>query len=491
MKKQIAIIGSGIAGLASAIRLAKLGFEVKIFEKNNFAGGKINELLLNGYRFDTGPSVLTLPELLDELIETSGFKPEDLYHLYKLENLCRYFYPDGTILNAYSDVNRFAEEAEQVSGEPAENIINYLNKSRKMFEHVSDIFLSGSSHILKTFKTEVLKKFICKWKKLDSLTSMHKRNTKSFKTEKLVQLFDHYATYLGSNPYKIPATYNIISHLEHNVGSFIPKGGMRKVISVMVDMCEKLGVKIELNSFVEKVLVNKNKIEGIVVNGKNQYCDIVICNSDIHYFRNNLIDTTITKQDEIKQELSSSAIIFYWGMDRTFDELDTHNILFSGNYEEEFEYLFNYKTLYKDPTVYLFISSKLNPEDAPAKSENWFCMINSPHVEGHCWETMVQKVKKIIIDKINKTLFCDISRHIETESVLHPQMIEQITHSYKGALYGQSSNSRFSVFKRQPNFDRKIKGLYYAGGTVHPGGGIPLCLLSAKIVAELIQKKYM
>ncbi len=490
MKQQIAIIGSGVAGLASAIRLAKQGFEVTVFEKNDFAGGKMNEIRVNGYRFDTGPSVLTLPELFTDLIKTAGFNPDDFIKLHKLDNTCRYFYSDGTILNAYSDPVKFASEASRQTGEPEENIMKYLEHSRELYDLTADTFIFKPFHKLKTFNTPEAKKIARKWKKLDSFTTMHKRNAKCFTSDKLVQLFDRYATYNGSNPFKAPATLNIISHLEHNLGSYLPAGGMRQIISTMLILAEKLGIDIRLNSRVERVITDRNKIRGIQVNGNTEYFDIVVSNADIHYFRQHLLRSKNTEIRKPGYELSSSAIIFYWGMKKKFAEFDTHNILFSKNYKEEFDYIFKYKTLYSDPTVYIYISSKLNPGDAPEGRENWFCMINSSHIEGHCWEPLIQKVRKTVIDKINKTLFYDISEYIGTESIMHPHLIEQATLSYKGALYGPSSNSRFSAFLRQPNFSRRIKGLYFAGGSVHPGGGVPLCLASAKIVADLIDEKH-
>jgi diapolycopene oxygenase len=188
----------------------------------------------------------------------------------------------------------------------------------------------------------------------------------------------------------------------------------------------------------------------------------------------------------LRQERSSSAIIFYWGIKRQFAELDLHNILFSDNYQKEFEHIFDHKNLFEDPTVYINITSKELSSDAPNGGENWFVMINAPGDFGQNWDSFVAQARKNIIDKINRLIGINIEPLIEVEDILTPPLIEKSTGSYRGALYGAASNSKFAAFLRHPNFSSKIKGLYFSGGSVHPGGGIPLCLLSAKITSDLI-----
>ena len=188
----------------------------------------------------------------------------------------------------------------------------------------------------------------------------------------------------------------------------------------------------------------------------------------------------------MQQERSSSAVIFYWGIRGQFPELDLHNILFSADYRQEFEHLFEKKTLFNDPTVYLNITSKELPTDAPPGCENWFVMINAPGDYGQDWDALVAQARENILAKVSRHLGTDLAPLIESEDVLTPPLIEQRTSSYRGALYGAASNSKFAAFLRHPNFSNKIKHLYCCGGSVHPGGGIPLCLLSAKITAGLI-----
>ena len=186
--------------------------------------------------------------------------------------------------------------------------------------------------------------------------------------------------------------------------------------------------------------------------------------------------------------MSSSAIIFFWGINREFKNLDLHNILFSNNYKEEFKNIFEKNDLYYDPTIYINITSKDIKGVSPKGSENWFVMINSPKDTGQDWDKMKKNLRKNIIKKIDRILKTNIENHIVEEKVFTPMDISINTNSYLGSLYGESSNTIFSPIKRHQNFSKKIRNLYFCGGTVHPGGGIPLCIMSSKIVTDLIEK---
>ena len=190
----------------------------------------------------------------------------------------------------------------------------------------------------------------------------------------------------------------------------------------------------------------------------------------------------------LQQERSSSALIFYWGIKKEFSQLGLHNILFSEDYKTEFDHLFKHHTLYDDPTIYINITSKYEKKDAPKGSENWFVMINAPSNKGQNWDKMIPIARKNILNKLSRNLKINIEELIEFEDVLEPRTIESKTSSYQGALYGAASNNRYAAFLRHPNFHRKIDNLFFVGGSVHPGGGIPLCLLSAKIVDDLTPK---
>jgi phytoene desaturase len=310
---------------------------------------------------------------------------------------------------------------------------------------------------------------------------MHKENRRNFENPLMVQLFDRYATYNGSNPYRAPATLNVIAHLENNLGAFFPVKGMYSIIQSLFQLAENKGVKFSFNKLVSEIIVRNKTAVGLKVDDNELAFDRIVANTDVNYLANSMMYHPLKKRLK-RLEPSSSAMVFYWGVKKEFPALDVHNILFSGNYNEEFKKLFGEKTIYHDPTVYIFISSKIVKSDAPEGCENWFVMINSPSDVNQNWEELVENARKNIIAKINRSLNINIEQYIESERNASPITIENNTLSHRGALYGNSSNSLFSAFLRHPNFLRTIKNLYFVGGSVHPGGGIPLCLASAKIV---------
>jgi phytoene dehydrogenase-like protein len=211
---------------------------------------------------------------------------------------------------------------------------------------------------------------------------------------------------------------------------------------------------------------------------------------DIYHTYKKLLPNEKHPEHLLKQEKSSSALIFYWGINTSFEQLNLHNILFSNDYKREFEGISGAKALYDDPTVYINITSKYCKTDAPQGMENWFVMVNVPHDNGQPWEQLVATCRANIIKKISKILKCDISTHIIEEANWTPPGIEQLTSSFKGALYGNASNNKMAAFLRHRNQSKDFKNLFFCGGSVHPGGGIPLCLLSAKIVADLVKEKF-
>ncbi|MFC3879596.1 1-hydroxycarotenoid 3,4-desaturase CrtD [Algoriphagus namhaensis] len=486
MSTKALIIGSGIAGIAASIRLAVKGYKVEVYEANAYPGGKLSEIQKDGYRFDAGPSLFTLPQQVEELFALAGKNTPDYFQYTKLPVACHYFWEDGSKIKAFAAVEQFANEVERELGEPKENIHLALENSRFIYDHLAPLFMHKSLHKLSTWTNPDALKSYLKMGKLGIFQTMDEANKRQFENPKLVQLFNRYATYNGSNPYETPATLNIIPHLEFNIGAFFPKKGMHDITLSLYELAKDQGVNFHFDQKVDEILVENGQAMAIRIKEEVIPADLVVNNMDMV----NAYKTILSKQKQPKKLLnqpkSSSALIFYWGIERTFPELDLHNIFFSDNYLEEFDHIFHKKEPYKDPTVYINITSTQKPDDAPEGCMNWFTMINVPNNQGQDWDRVIAEAKKNIIHKINRILKTDIEPLIATEEILDPRSIELKTSSAQGALYGNSSNNKFAAFLRHANFSSDIKNLYFCGGSVHPGGGIPLCLLSAKIMTELI-----
>ncbi len=484
--KQAVVIGAGIAGLAVSLRLRKQGFAVSVYEANSYPGGKLSSFEQDGYRFDAGPSLFTMPQYVDELFQLYNLPASDYFQYKRKETVCNYFWEDGKRFSVPADKQKFVEGASKEFNVPAEKLQKYLADSQKKFDLTAPVFLEKSLHKVGTYLSmETLKAFV-QSASMGITTNLNNINESQIKEPHLVQFFNRFATYNGSSPYKTPGIMSMIPHLEMHHGTFFPKGGMAKITQSLYDLAKEQGVEFHFSQKVNRIIVKNGKAEGIETAEGLKEAEVVISNMDIFpTYKKLLVDQPYPKQT-LAQERSSSALIFYWGVKKKFPELDLHNILFSKKYKEEFDYIFEKKSLSNDPTVYINISSKEETTDAPENCENWFVMINAPGNYGQDWEAMISAARENILKKIKNTLGVDLESLIATEAILDPRSIESKTSSYRGALYGAASNSKFAAFLRHPNFTKKIKNLYFCGGSVHPGGGIPLCLLSAKIVSEII-----
>ena len=484
MKKAI-IIGSGIGGLSTAVRLRARGFDVDVFEKNSFPGGKLSNIDVGKYRFNTGPSLFTMPHFVDELYELFNENPRDHFNYIKKDIMCKYFWDNGKKFVGYYDINKLVDECKLKFGIDRSIILKYLEKSKKKYDLVENIFIKNSLHKLKNLISIDTLKALVKINTFQLFKTLNKVNEEELKNKYLVQIFNRFATYNGSSPYKTPGMMSAIQNAEKHYGSFIPVKGMGDITKSLYKLAKRHGVKFYFNREVDKIIIKNKKACGVKINNKELFSEIVVTNSDVYNTYRNLLNEK-RKIKALEQERSSSAFIFNWGIKKVFKELDLHNIFFSNNYKEEFDYIFNKKQLYSDPTVYINITCKDLPKDSPKGCENWYVMVNSPYDNNQNWEKIKDELKSSIVKKINKILSINIEEYIEEERIVTPQDIESTTNSYKGSLYGTSSNNIHSAFLRHPNFSPKITNLYFCGGSVHPGGGIPLCIMSGKIISEIV-----
>lgn len=486
-KKKCAVIGAGVSGLAAAIRMQNKGYAVTIFEANPFPGGKCSCESKDGYRFDMGPSVFTMPHYVDELFVLAGKNPRDHFNYIKLDPVYRYFFEDGTLLDAWHGKEKFASQIAARTNEKKEDILCYLEKTKTVYNLTEEVFLQNSLHKLKNFFTWPVFRGFLNFGKIGAFDTMNDANKKAFKDHRLVKIFNRYATYNGSSPYLAPATLNVIAHVEIMKGAYYPEGGMVSITKSLAKLGEDIGVKFNYSTPVREIIIANKKAVGIRTDKGTENFDIIISNMDVYNSYKKLIPNAKRPAKTLDQPKSSSGIIFYWGIKKEFKELGLHNILFSENYEEEFDTIFRKQAIYHDPTIYVNITSKHTPTDAPPGCENWFAFINVPNNQGQDWDAFIAEAREHMIKKVNRILKTDIRPLIESEMVFDPRVIESRTSSAFGAIYGNSSNNKFAAFLRHANFSKDIKNLYFCGGSVHPGPSIPLCLLSAKITTNLIK----
>lgn len=478
------IIGSGVGGLATSIHLAKAGFEVIVIEKNDFVGGKVNSKSIGKYRFDMGPSVFTSPELVDELIALS---PKVVSFDYvKLKESCRYFFSDGKQINLPTHVEGLVDTLSKEFSEDPKIIRRELENRAKNYKAAYPVFITVSLHRWKEWLNKHLFEAIVRIPKFGLFRSMASVNRQKFKHSHTQQIFNRFATYNGSSPYKSPGMLNIISHLELNIGPFMPKGGIVSVSQSLYQVAINLGVEFHLNETAIKIEHNEKKVGAVQTTSRSYEADVIVSNMDVHFTYEKLLSNFKAPKKILLQEKSCSGIVFYWGIKKEFPSLGIHNVFFAKDYEEEFNAIFKSKSLYFDPTIYVHISSKQEKADAPVGCENWFVMVNSPVNVGQDWIENVSLLRAHLLKRLSEVLDEDIASLIEVEDHIDPLVIESRYFGKQGSIYGNSSNSMSAAFYRHPNFSKSLKGLYFSGVTVHPGGGIPLALNSAKIVSRLI-----
>ena len=487
MAKQAIVIGAGPGGLSAAIHLRLSGFEVSIFEQNVRPGGKMNQFAAGGYRFDTGPSLLTLPSVIDALFTRAGLERNDFLEFELVEPICRYFWDDGQRLDAGKDVEAMKAELARISPADAENYADFLRYAGRIYDMTADIFLHTPIHEVRKLLTRENIPAFLRLLKIDPLRTMHQGIGRFFKHPHIVQLFDRYATYNGSDPFKAPATLNVIPYVEHGLGGYYIKGGMYRLVEALSELALSLGVKLHLSAPAEKIFHQDRKLRGVVVNGDFIPADYLVCNADVVTAHNQLIDGFPEMRKKLNRlEPSISGLVFLWGVKKRHEQLTHHNILFSRDYRREFTQIFDRREAPDDPTVYIAITSKSNPEHAPAGGENWFVLLNMPYLkDGQDWDEITSQMRERVLAKL-KQVGIDIRDQIEIEQTYTPADFYNHYGSNRGSIYGISSNRRSTAFRRPANRSRLIKGLYFAGGASHPGGGIPLVLLSGKMAAELI-----
>ena len=386
MKRKAIIIGSGIAGLAVSIRLKSKGYDVEVYEKNDNVGGKLSDFYIDDFRHDFGPKLFTMPNLIEDLYKVAGVNINDYFKYQKLEIACKYFWDDGDTFNAYSNNQKFINEVYKKFNKEENKVESYISRSKRKFNLVRKIFLEKSLHKISTYLSFESFKAIFNFFQLNIFITLNSLNKIYFRDKKLIQLFNRFATYNGSSPYMTSGIMSIIQHLEHDLGVFMPKKGISDISYSLYNLAIDLGVKFHFNSEIDKILIKDKSAVGVVVNKINHKADIIISNMDVSLTYDRLL-VGYKKPFFIQNyQPSSSAVVFYWNMNKSFPNINVHNIIFSKNQEDEFDYIFNKKLIYNDPTVYICSTSKIVKEDAPAGCENWFILINSPFDNGQDWE---------------------------------------------------------------------------------------------------------
>lgn len=483
--KPILILGAGIGGLSAAIRLAAKGRKVIVLEQNAAVGGKMSEVRAEGFRWDTGPSVITMRHVFEDLFQSAGRRLEDYLTLLPVEPLTRYFFRDGARLDLSRDLPLTIEQIQHLEPRDAEGYLAFLAEAARLHRITGPVFTYGPPPSLASLRHVSLRDALS----VDTLHSLQWSIERRVKHPHLRQLLGRFATYVGASPYLAPATLAVIAHVELTEGVWYPQGGVYAIARAYERLARELGVEIRLNARVGEIQVKGKQVSGVLLeNGESLEARTILSNIDVTATHGLIRSGHAAHRLKTlqKRDVSCSGIILLLGVEGAFPQLAHHNIFFSADYRREFEQIFTEQRLPDDPTLYVCITSKTDVSHAPEGCENWFVMVNSPAlplgeglgVREDAW------VKEMLLDRL-AGIGLDVKRGVRYTKLLTPADIQNNTGAYRGALYGISFNDRFAPFKR-PHNRSGFEGLYFAGGTTHPGGGVPLVTLSGKLAAEMI-----
>jgi phytoene desaturase len=429
--------------------------------------------------------------VFEDLFSAAGRRMEDYLTLEPLEPLTRYFYPDGTLLDASSNLAAMVQSISQLGEREVEGYLRYLAYAARIHRITGPVFIYDRPPTLSSFARVP----VTEWLSADPFRTMQQAISQHVKSPKLRQLLGRFATYVGGSPYLAPATLNVIAHVELAGGVWYPRGGIYQIARALAALAVEMGVALHTDTPVKRIRIENRRATGVITqSGAFFPADVTISNADVTTTMNTLVDTdnqSMAYLTRLKNyEPSCSGFIMMLAVGRQFPQLAHHNIFFSDNYRAEFDAIFQQQVPPSSPTVYVSITSKTDTSHAPEGHENWFVLVNAPALSNvYDWRKEADNYKETVYQQLS--LFgVDVRPYVQHEVIWTPWDLQQHSGAWRGALYGPSANSRFTVFRRPHNRSAIIRDLYFAGGTTHPGGGVPMVVLSGKVAADFVMQDH-
>jgi phytoene desaturase len=478
---EVVIIGGGVGGLASAIRLGAAGHDVTLLERNGNLGGKLAVRERDGFRFDVGPSLLTVPELFDSLFELAGTTLEAELDLVRLDPQIRYRWPDGSALDARDDPDATAKAFEELSPGSGDAFRRFDDHGRRIWEVSQRTFLAGpmTGPVALARRMRSPRDLAA----IDAARTLSSRARRAFTDPRLVQWVERYSTYSGSSPRSAPATLGCIPHVESAHGAWYPMGGMGQLGEALVRAASRAGVTLRPGVDVAAVEHAGREVRGVrTTEGEQLAAQVVVANVDAEHVYADLVPVVPLLRHVRRTRRSLSGVVVAAGVAGHTEGIAHHNVWFSTDYRREVRQLTLERREAEEPTIYACVSCVTDPAQAPAGHENWFLMVNAPSGVAVDRASARDRVLAVLAQR-----GVDLRQRLVFTEVMTPQDIADRYRASGGAIYGQSSDGRRAAFLR-PGNRGPLKGLYLVGGSTHPGGGLPLVTISARIVADLVRE---
>lgn len=480
----VVVIGAGVGGLAAAIRLRVAGHRVVVCERSTEVGGKLAARCRDGFVFDTGPSLLTLPHVFEELFACAGERLGDHVELARLDPQFAYRWPDGSRMVVTDDRARTAAAFDRLAPGAGAAWKRFDARGAAIWEVAERTFFAGPmespSALLRRMRSPL------DLLRIDPLTSLHRRAARTFADRRLVAWAGRYATYSGSSPHRAPATLACIPHLETRFGAWHVRGGLANMAGALGALAERVGVDVRTGVGVAAIRVERGRTAGVeLATGEVVPAPVVVANVDAGALYQRLLPNARALRRVRHVQPSSSGFALLIGVAGRTVGLAHHNVLFSADPAAEFSSLFASGTIVPDPTVYVCCPTVTDPTMAPAGDESWFVLVNAPSGASVPWAAAAPAYRDRLI-AILASRGLDLTGRIRFVETITPHDIERRHGAPGGAIYGTSSNGALAAFRRPANRG-PVPGLYLVGGSSHPGGGLPLVTMSARIVASMVE----
>ncbi len=490
----VAVIGSGLGGLAAAAVLGARGHRVTLFDKNPWFGGKAAVFEEGGFRFDMGPTILTVPAVLRRIFAEAGEKLEDHLPMIRLDPQWRCFFDDGATLDLQEDVGAMASTLDGFA--PGKDIGKGYAAFQKFAENlhgVSERFFFWKS-VEDLRDTMDFKRNMSPSTLRDVLSLRMGRSVATsvrghVPDERVAQMLDHFTQYVGSSPYASPAVLCAIAHMQASGGVWYPVGGTRAVAEALLGLCGRLGVTLRPETDVTGLDVQNGAVEAVkTAKGERYPVSAVVSNMDAIRTYTELVGGPTGEVYKDKFKPACSGVVLYLGLSRGYEHLLHHDFVFSRSAHEEFDWIYNKGEPAPDPTCYIAAPARTDPGVAPAGGEALYVLVHTPYLRPHHdWKTMFPAYRKVILDKLKRTAgMADIESRIVVERALTPQDIHDRYKVLNGAIYGLASHGKYLGAFKPGNRSRQVKGLYLAGGAAHPGPGMPMVMMSGWIAADAL-----
>ncbi len=489
----VAVVGGGLGGLAAACVAAARGHKVTLYDKNAWIGGKAAVLHEDGFRFDMGPTILTVPRVLERIFAEAGRNLSDYLDLVRLDPQWRCFFDDGTRIDLQENIEAMAETMDRFA--PGKNAGDGYRRFQEISAHLHEISnrfffwkpvedLFDTINIRANLNPATLRDVLS----LRMGSSVAGTIRSKVKDERLAQMLDHFTQYVGSSPYGSPAVLCAIAHMQAADGVWYPMGGTRAVAEALARLATELGATIRTGSDVTSLRVENGAVTGLTLaSGDVVPCDTVISNMDSIRTYRELVGGEVGEHYARKAfEPACSGVVLYLGLNRRYDHMLHHDFVFSRDPEEEFDFIYRRGEPAPDPTCYLAAPAATDPSVAPEGGEALYVLVHTPYLRPHHdWSQMFPAYRQVILDKLKRTAgMSDIEDRIVVERHLTPQDIHDRYKVLNGAIYGLASHGKFMGAFKPGNRSRQVRGLYLAGGAAHPGPGMPMVMMSGWIAAD-------